>query len=183
MLTAPCLSPFSCCLGYQPPLFPEKERDVDVIAAQLLVRHAQQARKRARVTLLKNVNEMKSYADRRRCPAPKYFSIRDIPLMTVCHKLAPRLSGPYTITRLLTRSAVRLSLSPPHSSCFLCFPPQTLCCIPFYSSSQTPTFPPPAHRWRSCPHRVPPALVAWEGYRLEENSWVPERDILFSVIF
>ena len=107
------LSPFTCCLGYQHPLFSEEEREVEVPAAQLLVKRARQVWKAARRTLLKIVSEMKRFADRRRRPAPRlsmgqkvWLLARDIPLRTTCPKLAPRYIGPFPITRMLTPTAV-----------------------------------------------------------------------------
>ena len=51
--------------AFQPPLFLEEEKDVEVSAAILMVRQARQVWKRSRANLLKNVSEMKRYVDRR----------------------------------------------------------------------------------------------------------------------
>ncbi|KAJ8402791.1 hypothetical protein AAFF_G00364630 [Aldrovandia affinis] len=66
------MSPFQCSLGYQPPLFPEEEREVEVPSAKVFVNRAQKTWRRARATLLRHVSAMKSQADRRRRPAPHY---------------------------------------------------------------------------------------------------------------
>ena len=67
--------PFTCCLGYQPPIFPEEEKEVGVAAAQALVKRAQAVWKKARLVLLKNVSDMKRFSDRHRRPAPVIFAI------------------------------------------------------------------------------------------------------------
>ena len=93
------LSPFTCCLVYQSPRFPEEERDVEVPAARLGLHEG---------SCYSGMSEMKRYANRCRRPAPKYTmgqrvrpSSRDIPLRTVCHKLAPWFIRPFTITRVI----------------------------------------------------------------------------------
>lgn len=46
------LSPFDCCLGYQPPLFPAQEMEVRVPSAQAFIRHCRRTWRRACSALL-----------------------------------------------------------------------------------------------------------------------------------
>ena len=71
-LSSTAMLPFPCCLGYQPPIFPEEEREVRVPAARALLLRARRTWEKARRTLLRNVEEMKRYTDRHRSPAPQY---------------------------------------------------------------------------------------------------------------
>ena len=114
------MSPFACCLGYQPPIFPEEEREVGVPAAQILVKRAQAIWKKACLILLKNVSSMKRSADHHPRPAPKFvvgqkewLSSKDILLCTTSPKLPPRFIGPFAITCIITPTAIRLNLPPP----------------------------------------------------------------------
>ncbi|KAL7843213.1 hypothetical protein AOLI_G00247250 [Acnodon oligacanthus] len=106
-------SPFEVSLGYQPPLFPEEEVDLAVPSVQAHIRRW----RRARDALQKAQSSAKRYADRRRRPGPRYqvgqrvwLSARNIPLKTTSRKIAPRFIGPYTINRIVNRSAVCLTL-------------------------------------------------------------------------
>ena len=197
-VSSTAMSPFACCLGYQPPIFPEEENDVGVPAAQLLVRRAHRVWKRTRHILLKNVETMKRFADRHRRPAPSYsvgqrvwLSSKDIPLRTTSPKLAPRFIGPFPITRIITRTAIQLNLPPPLRRIHPVFHVSRL--KPFITSTlqPTPKKPPPprlidgglAHTVRRLlkvrtQGRGRQFLVQWEGYGPEENSWVAERNIL-----
>ena len=60
-VSSTAMLPFACCLGYQPPIFPEEEREVRVPAARALV-----LRER------RTWEEMKRFADRHRRPATQY---------------------------------------------------------------------------------------------------------------
>ena len=197
-VSSTAMSPFACCLGYQPPIFPEEEKDVAVPAAQLLIRRAHRVWKRTRHILLKNVETMKRFADRHRRPAPSYsvgqkvwLSSRDIPLRTTSPKLAPRFIVPFPITRIITRTAIQLNLPPPLRRIHPVFHVSRL--KPFVTSTlQPPTKKPPPPRLidGGLVHTVRRLLkvrtqgrgrqflVQWEGYGPEENSWVAERNIL-----
>ena len=192
------MSPFACCLGYQPPIFPEEEKEVGVPAARALVLRARRTWIKTRRTLLHNVEEFKRFADRHRRPAPQYkvgqkvwLSTRDIPLRTTSPKLAPRFIGPFAITRVITPTAIRLNLPPPLRRIHPVFHVSRL--KPYVLSALHPparTPPPPrlidggmAHTVRRLLKvrnrgRGRQFLAQWEGYGPEENSWVPERHIL-----
>ncbi len=47
------LSPFNCCLGYQPPLFSAQESEVSVPSVQALIERCQRTWRRVRKTLCK----------------------------------------------------------------------------------------------------------------------------------
>ncbi|XP_041944116.1 uncharacterized protein LOC121706437 [Alosa sapidissima] len=105
------LSPFHCCLGYQPPLFPTQEEEVAVPSAQAFVRRCKRTWSRARTQLLRSVDAFKKQADGHRSAAPMYrvgqrvmLSPRDLPLQSPCRKLNPRIvdgGEVFTVSRLL----------------------------------------------------------------------------------
>ena len=192
------MSPFACCLGYQPPIFPEEEKDVGVPTAQALVQRVHRVWKRVRQVLLRNVETMRRFADRHRRPAPSYsvgqkawLSSKDIPLRTTSPKLAPRFIGPFSITHIITRTAIQLNLPPPLRRIHPVFHVSRL--KPYHTSTlqSPPKKPPPprlidgglAHTVRRLlkvrsQDRGRQFLVQWESYGPEENSWVAERYIL-----
>ena len=185
--------PFACCLGYQPPIFPEEEREVGVPAARALVLRVRRTWEKARHTLLCNVEEMRRFADRHRHPAPQYVVGQKVWLSTqdTSPKLAPRFFGPFTVTRVITPTAIRLNLPPPLRRIHPVFHVSRL--KPHVSSALHPPArnpPPPRLIEGSMAHTVRRLLkvrnrgrgrqflAQWDGYGLEENSWVPERHIL-----
>ncbi|KAL0190884.1 hypothetical protein M9458_013582, partial [Cirrhinus mrigala] len=113
------LSPFECNLGYQPPIFPSLNSEVAVPSAHAFVQGCHRTWRRARETLLRVGARTKAQADRHRSKPPVYvvgqkvwLSSSNIPLCSVCNKLAPKFIGPFTITKIISPVAVRLKLPP-----------------------------------------------------------------------
>ncbi|KAI2651157.1 Transposon Ty3-I Gag-Pol polyprotein [Labeo rohita] len=201
-VSATGLSPFECSLGYQPPIFPSLESEVVVPSAHAFVQRCRRTWRKARHALLQVRSRTKAQADRHRSKPPVYvvgqkvwLSSRNIPLCTVCNKLAPKFIGPFTVTKIISPVAVRLKLPPGefipyrrihpvfhvsklkpvfHSTfnppALVPHPPRLVDGEPVYSAKHILDF---RRRGRGFQH-----LVDWEGYGPEERSWVPARDIL-----
>ena len=191
------LSPFECSLGYQPPLFPELERDLDVPSVQHHLQKIQQTWVTVREALLRTADVNRRQADRHRSPAPQYtrgqevwLNTRDVPLRASTGKLSPRFIGPFKIQAVLSTTAVRLDLPPslrihptfhisqikPVSTSVLCPPAQPPPPPRLVDNSLAYTL----HRILDVRRRGrgQQYLVDWEGYGPEERFWVPRSHIL-----
>ena len=191
------MSPFECCFGYQPPLFPSQEDKVAVPSVQAHLRRCRQVWKNTRAALLRTAEQNKQTADRHRSKAPTYqvgqkvwLSTRDIHLKCSSRTLEQRYIGPYPVIKIINPSAVRLKLP----SVMRIHPTFHVSLLKPVSSSalsvpETPPPPPriidnhPAFTVRRLldvrrKGRGYQYLADWEDYGPEERSWISRSLIL-----
>ncbi len=114
------LSPFQCCLGYQPPLFPSQESDAIVPSAHAFIQRCLRTWRTAREALTRTGERNKASVDRHRTEPPLYvrgqkvwLSSQDLPFRLLSRKLGPKFVGPFIISKVLSPVSVRLKLTPP----------------------------------------------------------------------
>ncbi len=154
------LTPFQVVFGYQPPLFSALEKEVSIPAAATMVRRCRGMWVRAWRSLLKTSAAYKRSADSHRRPAPVYrpgqrvwLSTKNLPLHHPSRRLAPRFIGPFPVSKVIYKSAVKLQL--PRSSrihpTFHVSQVKPVKESPLISATKPPTTPPLPRR-RDCLH-------------------------------
>ena len=162
--TSTGMSPFQCQFGFQPPLFPEKERDVSVPSALQFVRRCKRTWKQARRALLRTSKRNQRHANQLRTPAPSFrhgqriwLSAKDLPLRVESRKLAPRYVGPFKVIRRINPVCYRLQV------------PRSLKINPtFHVSLLRPVFTSPL---APAPETPPPPLCYWRPTSLHRPPY------------
>jgi transposase InsO family protein len=188
------LSPFHCCLGYQPPLFPSQDSDSSVPSAKAFIRRCRRTWRRVRSALCHSRSLTRRAANKHRVKSPRYtcgqrvwLSTLNLPLQSVSRKLAPRFIGPFRVSKVMSPVTIRLKLPPNLRRIHPVF--HVSCVKPVIRAPTRPASHPirvegsPVYRVRRLLDVRPRGrghqfLVDWEGYGPEERSWIPSRDVL-----
>ncbi len=112
------LSPFECCLGYQPPLFTSQESQSAVPSVERFIQRCKRTWRRVRSALCRTRTRTRRAANRHRVRSPRYvcgqkvwLSTRNLPIQEGSRKLMPHFVGPFPIVKVLSPVAIRLRLS------------------------------------------------------------------------
>ncbi len=112
------LSPFECCLGYQPPLFTSQESQASVPSVETFIQRCKRTWRRVRSALCRTRACTRRAANRHRVKAPRcvcgqkvWLSTRNLPIQESSRKLMPHFVGPFTIVKVLSPVAIKLKLS------------------------------------------------------------------------
>ncbi len=142
------LSPFECCLGYQPPLFTSQESKASVPSVEVFIQRCRRTWKRVRSALCRTRTRTRLAANRHRVRAPRYvcgqkvwLSTRNLPIQESSRKLMPRFIGPFSIVKVLSPVAIKLKLSRQLRRVHPVF--HVSCVKPVIRASPRPPLPPP----------------------------------------
>ncbi len=112
------LSPFECCLGYQPPLFASQESQSSVPSVERFIQRCKRTWRRVRSALCRTRTRTRRAANRHRVRSPRYvcgqkvwLSTRNLPIQEGSRKLMPCFVGPFSIVKVLSPVAMKLRLS------------------------------------------------------------------------
>ncbi len=189
------LSPFECCLGYQPPLFASQESQSSVPSVERFIQRCKRTWRRVRSALCRTRTRTRRAANRHRVRSPRYvygqkvwLSTRNLPIQEGSRKLMPRFVGPFSIVKVLSPVAIKLRLSRQLRRVHPVF--HVSCVKPVFRAPTRPPLPPPPIDKEASIYRVRKLLdvrprgrghqflVDWEGYGPEERRWIPARDVL-----
>lgn len=107
------LSPFEASLGYQPPLFPEQERELAVLSVQHHLQCCRRTWARTGEVLVRTASSIMPTSGKPYSPGQEVrLAAKDIPLQATLHKLSPQYIGLFKIDKVLSPTAVRLLLPP-----------------------------------------------------------------------
>lgn len=191
------LTPFECVLGYQPSFCPWDSTPTDIPAVDEWFCRAERVWKRAHTNIQRAINRFTAQVNRHRRNVPRYnvgdrvwLSTRELCLHLPSRKLSLRFIGPFPFTAIVNPVSLKLKL-PSHLHIYPVFHVSRLRqVIPGPLIDELPLHTPPApvegapvyqvfklldSRWRGGRLQY---LVNWEGYGREENSWVPDQDII-----
>ena len=194
----PNFPPSSAVLGTNP----SQEEEVGVSSAEAFVWRCERPWRVTHTNLVRAAARLKEQADRRWRPAPTYrvgqrvwLSTKDIPIRGGTRKLAPRYVGPFSITHVISPTAVRLRLHSTMGRIHPMFHVSRIKPALTHALSSPPAAPPAApppprvigggktftvNRLMECCRRERGLqyLVDWEGYGPEHWVWTPARFIL-----
>ncbi len=141
------LSPFQCCLGYQPPLFPSQESNAIVPSMHAFVQKCHRTWRIAREALTRTGERNKASTDPHHakpllyvCGQKVWLSSKYINFRLPTRKLGPKLIGPFVVAKVLSPAMVRLKLASQFNKIHPVFPVSKI--KPVFRSPSAPDLPP-----------------------------------------